>query len=311
MMETKSLNPFYQYLAAKKALDDRSLNRHVYGLLARRLGKLPSDQPLTLFELGAGSGSMLARLIEWNLLRRAVYRALDGSPEFVPATDEFLQSWAQRWDFRYEVTGPSERRITRPGIEVELQLINRSLGDFLADDPQPNAHILLAHAFLDLVDLPSTLPRIVTLARPGGSLYFTLNFDGLTHFAPVLDPALDAQIEALYHASMDERRSDGRPSGDSRTGRHLLNHLVDLGCPILSAGSSDWVITPGAAGTSSDEVDFLNFILDTIDASLNTHPELDTSRLASWLEQRRGQARRGELIYIAHQLDVLAERPEH
>lgn len=309
-METRASIPFPRYLAVKKAIDDRALNRHVYGLLARRLAKLPLDPPLAMLELGAGSGSMLARLIEWNLLRSAEYHALDASPDFIAATDEFLHGWATRWDFHYEVLGPAERQLTRPGTQVHLQLINRSLEDFLAERPRPEADVVLAHAFLDLVHLPAALPQIIRLARPGGCLYFTLNFDGLTHFAPELDADLDARIEALYHASMDERRQDGQPSGDSRTGRHLLTQLMDLGCPILAAGSSDWVITPGQDGFTADETDFLNFILDTVGASLSTHPELDASRFAAWLEQRRRQVSRGELIYIAHQLDVLAERPE-
>lgn len=309
-MGTKTTAPFYQYLAVKRSLDDRSLNRHVYGLLARRLAKLPLTQPLVVLEIGAGSGSMLARLLEWNLLRSAVYHALDASPEFIPATDEYLRTWAVRWDYRYEVLGASERRLTRMGAEVDLHLINLPLAEFLANRPQPDANLVLANAFLDLVDLASTLPEIITLARPGGQLYFTLNFDGLTHFAPVLDPDLDAQIETLYHASMDARRVDGHPSGDSRTGRHLLAHLLALGCSIDAAGSSDWVVTPGKDGYAEGEAIFLNFILDTVMSSLSNHPELDESRFSEWLEQRRRQIDRSELIYIAHQLDVLASPPE-
>ena len=104
--------------------------------------------------------------------------------------------------------------------------------------------LIVAHAFLDLVDLDSALHKLLTLVRPGGLFYFTLNFDGATIFEPQIDPALDQQIEELYHQTMDLRQPGSRPSRMSRTGRRLLVSLTRAGLTILRAGSSDWVIHP-------------------------------------------------------------------
>lgn len=80
--------------------------------------------------------------------------------------------------------------------------------------------------------------------------------------------------------------------------------------PILSAGSSDWVIYPGPTGYSPDEAYFLHFILDTIRGALTGKPDLDQRLFGDWIAERHRQIEKGDLIYIAHQLDLLAEVPE-
>ena len=134
----------------------------------------------------------------------------------------------------------------------------------------------------------------------------TLNFDGSTIFEPVIDPAFDAIVEALYHRSMDERITGGQPSGDSRTGRHLFAHLRRAGAEILEAGASDWVVFPRQGGYPADEAYFLHFILHFFESSLKGYPDMDQQRFARWLEVRHAQVERGELVYIAHQIDFLA-----
>jgi hypothetical protein len=144
--------------------------------------------------------------------------------------------------------------------------------------------------------------------------YFAINFDGVTLLEPIIDAQLDELIQALYHRTMDERRVSGVRSGDSRAGRHLFSQLRQAGARIKAAGASDWVVFPTMEGYTQDEVFFLNYILSTIECALAGNPELDPSRFASWLAERRAQIGRGELIYIAHQLDfmgniVTLERP--
>jgi hypothetical protein len=168
---------------------------------------------------------------------------------------------------------------------------------------------MIAHAFLDLVDLPTALPGLVDIVRPGGYLYLTHNFDGETVFEPPFEPDLQEKILQLYHASMDERQVNGQPSGDSRTGRRLLAQLMAAGLPILAAGSSDWVLYPGEQGYHEDELFFLEFILATIAENLAGLPQLPQADLHRWVNNRREMAASNRLVYIAHQLDVLAQKP--
>jgi hypothetical protein len=41
--------------------------------------------------------------------------------------------------------------------------------------------------------------------------------------------------------------------------------------------------------------------------SLTGHAELDAAEFAAWLQKRRAQIERGELVYIAHQMDFLTK----
>ena len=119
--------------------------------------------------------------------------------------------------------------------------------------------LLIAHAVLDLLDIPATLPSLLGLLRPGGLLYGSMIFDGATILQPEIDPEVDAQIEALYHQTMDQRRIADHLSGDSRSGRHVFAHLRAVGADILAAGSSDWIIFAGPQGYPGDDSLFLAF----------------------------------------------------
>ena len=308
-MSLQIASPFTEYLLAKKMLDDRSLNRHVYGTLARRMAKQTEATPPAILEVGGGIGTMFTRLVEWGLLRSGTYTLLDADPSLVAQADDYLHSWARRWDYQVEVLDEAHRMVTRYAQVFHVLYLPARLEEFLVAAPRGAWDLVVAHAFLDLVDLPGQLAALASLAKAGGSLYFTLNYDGDTIFEPEVEPMLDQKIERLYNASMDTRRVNGKPAGSSRTGRQLLGRLQGLGYPVLAAGSSDWVIIAGPEGYSEQEVFFLNHILDTIQDSLQGHPELEPDALERWLAVRRSQIQANRLIYIAHQLDLLAERP--
>jgi hypothetical protein len=144
------------------------------------------------------------------------------------------------------------------------------------------------------------------LVRAGGFLYLTLNFDGATILDPALDPGFDEHIERTYHLTMDQRLLDGKPSGGSHTGRRLLGLLRDGDSEILAAGSSDWVVVPVNRGYSGNEVYFLRYIVEGIVQAIQGQPDIDAGKLEKWRIGRFAQIERGELVYVAHQVDVLA-----
>ena len=128
-------------------------------------------------------------------------------------------------------------------------------------------------------------------------------------FQPESDTEFDRAIEACYHRAIDERVLDGKPSGDSRAGRRLFAHLRTAAVDVLAAGGSDWVVFAGADGYPADEEYFLHDIIHTIGTALTEHPQLDAERLSSWVADRHAQIEQGALVYMAHQLDVLARVP--
>jgi SAM-dependent methyltransferase len=297
---------FIRYLAAKKGLDDRSLNRQVWEALVRAVRCWPDSSPLRVLEVGCGIGTMVERLLDWGLLTRAAYTGIDVEAELIRAAAERLHGYAAARQAGLTVESGGAMLFSTPVQDVRVRLEAADLFDFLDREPGKSAwDLLVAHAFLDLIDLAATLPRLLSRLAPGGFFYFSLNFDGATTFEPVIDPDLDRQIETLYHHTMDTRRCQGRPSGSSLTGRRLFGHLKDAGARVLAAGSSDWVVFPGPDGYLGDEAYFLHFIIDTIGRALGENPELDSGRFRAWIAERHRQIEAQELLYVAHQLDVM------
>jgi hypothetical protein len=111
---------------------------------------------------------------------------------------------------------------------------------------------------------------------------------------------------------MDERITNGEPSGDSRTGRHLFHRLRQAGVEILEAGSSDWVVYANRAGYRNDEAYFLHFIVDTLRNALIDRQPLADRRAAfqAWIDRRHRQIEERTLVYIAHQIDFVGRVPE-
>jgi hypothetical protein len=193
--------------------------------------------------------------------------------------------------------------------DLRVRLLHAELGSYLEAAHEGPADALIANAVLDLVDVPAVLPGLLRLLVPGGTYWFTVNYDGESIFAP--GHPHDDQIMRAYHRDMDERIRYGRPAGESRTGRHLFHHLRAAGAPALAAGPSDWVVHAGPDGTyPGDEAYFLRSILNTIQDALRDRPDrVEPADLAGWLAERSGQLAAGELVYIAHQLDFVGRSP--
>ena len=292
---------FPHYLLAKQSVDDRALNRTVLETLQ---ANLPATH-LNIVEVGAGIGSMLARLLRWQILpASADYTLVDEMPENRRFALRWLPTWAAQNGVPVgKLAGGGLRFSGAQGV-IQAHFVQADVFDYIRSAP-PAVDLLIAHAFLDLLPLPASLPGLLSLVKPGGLAWLTINFDGMTAFEPPVDPALDARLEQLFHQTMDERITNGVRSGDSRTGRHLFGYLEGAGARLLSAGASDWLVYPQQGRYPEDEAAFLRFILHFFETSLAGHPDLDPAQFAAWLATRRRQVERAELVYIAHQLDFL------
>jgi SAM-dependent methyltransferase len=300
-------NPFIRYLLSKKTVDDRCLNGAVWQALARSLPPSTARRPLKILEVGAGIGTMLQRALERELFSFAEYTLVDSDPGLVEYGLRSLQAWGRETGYQVKAQD-SLLRLHKPGRGVRVVFgCHEALSYIRQADERGQWDLIIAHAFLDLLDLNEALPVLLSALAPSGLFYFTINFDGLTILEPTLDEALDDRIQALYHQTMDERIVDGHPSGDSRTGRRLFSLLRRHGGQVLAAGPSDWVVYPDPQGYPHDEAYFLHFILGTIDKALCSHPQLDPVRFKDWVQARCAQVERGELVYIAHQIDFLGK----
>jgi hypothetical protein len=291
---------YARYLAAKTTVDDRALNRHVLAEL-RRL--MPAGAPRVL-EVGAGLGTMVARLMDWGAVSAGEYILLDADRHLLDCSGQWLRDWAAARGLRGD--------LLPDGVQVgdlRVRLVHAELGGYLEADHGALADVLIANAVLDLVDVPAVLPGLLRLLVPGGVYWFTINYDGESIFMP--GHPHDGKVMQAYHRDMDERIRFGRPAGDSRTGRRLFHNLRAAGAPALAAGSSDWVVSAGPDGNyPGDEAYFLGSILSTIRSALRSRQAwVEPGDLADWLAVRGRQLAAGELVYLAHQLDFVGRAP--
>jgi SAM-dependent methyltransferase len=291
---------YARYLAAKATVDDRALNRQVLAELGRLM---PAGAPRVL-EVGAGLGTMVARLMDWDAIVAGEYILLDADRQLLDGSRRWLRDWAAARGLRCDPL-PDGLRVG----DLRVRLLHAELGSYLEAAHGAPADVLIANAVLDLVDVPAVLPGLMRLLVPGGVYWFTVNYDGESIFEP--GHPHDDQIMRAYHRDMDERFRYGRSAGESRTGRHLFHWLRAAGAPALAAGSSDWVVHAGPDGTyPGDEAYFLRSILNTIRNALRNREErVEPADLADWLAERGRQLAAGELVYIAHQLDFVGRSP--
>ena len=287
---------FRHYLLSKQSVDDRALNRTVLDSLKANL----PDAPIRIIEVGAGIGTMLARLLRWDVVTKADYVLVDEIVENIESAREWIPRWAAETGLSVERIGGDQMRVFDQVHDVHIRLECADVFDFIQKKSAP-ADLLIAHAFLDLLLMPESMPKLLALTK--SLAWLTVNFDFMTSFEPKINSALDEQIERLYHATMDTRPT----GGDSRAGRHLFGHLRRAGAQVLAAGASDWVVHAVNGKYPADEAYFLHFILHFFEESLTGHAGLDAIAFANWLKERRAQIERGELVYIAHQMDFLAK----
>jgi hypothetical protein len=291
---------YARYLAAKTTVDDRALNRHVLAELSRLM---PARAPQVL-EVGAGLGTMVARLMDWGAVSAGEYTLLDADRQLLDRSRRWLRDWAAARGLRSDLL-PEGLRVG----DLRVRLVHAELGSYLGAAHGTAADVLIANAVLDLVDVTAVLPGLLRLLAPGGLYWFTINYDGESIFEP--GHPHDDQIMQAYHRDMDERFRYGRPAGESRTGRRLFHYLRAAGAPVLAAGASDWVVSAGPDGNyPADEAYFLHSILDTVQNALRNREDwVEPADLTSWLAERGRQLAAGELVYIAHQLDFVGRSP--
>ena len=292
---------YTRYLAAKRSIEDRSLNHQVAQTLRAQLPR----GPVQVVEVGGGIGTMVARVLEWWLVSQGDYFLIDGDATFVEHAALWLAEWSRARGSGC-VHGDGGVRITGCGTDLRVHMKCARAEVLEPGTVGSPADLLVCNSLLDLVDVPTLLPRLLRLVKPGGLCWLTTNFDGETIFEP--GHPHDRILMDVYHRSMDERRRDGEPAGDSRSGRHLFGHLRAVQAEIIAAGSSDWVVFGSDGSYPGDEAYFVEYILHTIELELDGRDVFTPGQVGGWLADRRGQLARGELVYVAHQLDILARR---
>ncbi len=170
---------FPRYLLSKQTVDDRALNKDVVNALRVHL----PPEAVSVIEVGAGIGTMLKRLVVWNLLHSGEYVLVDSMQENISYAWEWIPSWASEAGLSVERTGQDQLHLCDRTRDIHIRFECSDVFDFTSKNKTP-ADVLIAHAFLDLLPMPESLNKLLSLTN--GLAWLTINFDGMSSLRPPL-----------------------------------------------------------------------------------------------------------------------------
>lgn len=293
--------PLADYLDAKYALDRRSLNPEVRCACAQALG---SRESIEILDLGAGTGASLPRLLE--LYRGSFHmHLLDRDAALLRSARQRAALTLGERGFRVADAGEGCTAV-REGRTIRLRYIVADLPDAALEAGRFD--LILAHAVLDLLPLDAIAVRCARWLHPGGLLWATLHYDGLTCLLPPFpDEGFEKRLLDAYNASMESRRVAGLPTGGAHCGRRLHSALARAGLGVLAAGASPWNLTPLHGRYREGDAVVLEAMLQWITGE-GRAAGLAGRLLDAWLARRRAELATGTLAMVVHHLDSLAGR---
>jgi len=269
-------------------------------------GQLATRNSLRVLEIGAGIGTMPARLIDLGIIAKAEYMMLDSDLSSLERGWEYLDEWASSRGIESTVMEDG-MKLTGNGIDCEIRGVHKDAIEFARTWNGRPFGLLIAHLFLDLIDVRSHLQLFLDLLEEGGVFYFSSNFDGMTSILPSDDR--DAMMIEAYHSVMDHK-SLGWGYPRSRTGSQIISLLLRMDdVDLVDAAASDWVVIPRKGSYTRNEGDFLHFMIDTIGNALKEDHSIDF--LEDWVVSKHRQVDEGRMVFIVHQIDVLGMRRRH
>src|SRR5262245_26322622 len=139
---------YARYLAAKATVDDRALNRHVLAEF-RRL--MPAGAPQVL-EVGAGLGTMVARLMDWGAVGAGEYVLLDADRQLLDCSRRWLRDWAAGRGLRSDLL-PDGLRVG----DLLVRLVHAELGSYLEAAHGAPADVLIGEDVVGMVGVEAGL----------------------------------------------------------------------------------------------------------------------------------------------------------
>lgn len=289
-----------RYLTAKASVDDRALNASVWNTFLDALDDRGSS--VSLLEVGGGTGATLRRCLQAfpeRALHRVHYTLVDEHADNLRTAQADTLEWAEEAGFHAISDSDGTLALDGPhGTEIVVQFCQDDLFEFKRKE-EGRFDAVIAQAVADRYDPSSFVAALNVNLHPEGLWYLPIHFDGMTAFEPTIDKALDRQILDCYHQSMPTPQS----------GRALLTELRDHNAELLRVGASDWIVHARGDEYPKEEAYFLRCILYFVRKELkNNIPEISKNTISTWFQKRLHQIQNGDLVYLAHQLDLCAKK---
>ena len=190
---------YVKYLDLKKSIDNKSLNKVIWDKFSNWLmARNKQGETLNVLEIGAGIGTMIERLLESSLLQKGHYIALEPEPSFKQAAMCRFKSWASNHNCIFQINSEGLWHISNNEIDLKIEWIETDTNMIAKLFNNDSFDLLLSHAVVDLLPVPTIMPIILKKLKAQGACYFSLNFSGNTEFYPAHDN--DHKISEQYHA---------------------------------------------------------------------------------------------------------------
>ena len=109
---------FARYLLSKQSVDDRALNKDVFHAMKASL----PEAPIRIIEVGAGIGTMVRRLVRWDVLHKADYVLVDKLAENIEYASAWIPQWAEAAGLSVERSGQNQFRVFDAVRYVHIQM---------------------------------------------------------------------------------------------------------------------------------------------------------------------------------------------
>lgn len=297
---------------------------------------------LRIVEVGAGVGAMFMRILQRNHLAwsnlQVHYTIIDIKQEVLSVARQIIHTEAAAIVRNTpvdqispaptvrsaDISGQGVHHAASSSHDAQINLSSIHIGEnittqFVCADAlhflKERKHtfdVVIAAAVLDLWELQEALPILFAAIDEHSLLkafYFPINFDGTTDFFPQSceRSEYDFEIEHFFHQAMGTRKAMQFDTLACHTGRRLIAILNHLRVNILSMGASSWIVSPHHGRYSADEQYFLSCIIDFVyETGKSLHdriPRHDIDAFQRYIDCRRRQIEKAELIYVAHNID--------
>ncbi len=266
-----------EWLALREPVDHRSrsprITQAVRDWAQARWSR--TGRPLTIVDLGAGSGSNCRYLAERLSLPQR-WRLVDRDPALLEAAAERLDR------------SRSRRGLPTTTVAVELHTLDLAAADLgrLVGD----ADLVTCSALLDLVSDSWCRWLVSAAARPGQALLAALTYDGRMRWA-MADPA-DAAIVRLVNLHHRSDKGFGPALGPEAL--PCFEALVTESGGSRLSGDSDWVLGP-------DEAALQATLLPMWAEAAKAIAPHDAEQVDAWLARRLETVTTiGSLLVVGH-----------
>jgi spermidine synthase len=118
---------FPRYLLSKQTVDDRALNKDVVHALRVHL----PPEPVSIIEVGAGIGTMLKRVVDWDIFCSGHYTLVDSIEQNIDYAREWIPQWAAEAGLSATSTGQDSLQLCGAGREIQVSLVCADVFDFI------------------------------------------------------------------------------------------------------------------------------------------------------------------------------------